>query len=42
MKNVAFTMQFFGQGWKEKLSNVNEQHSSPPDMSIVTRVRGPG
>ena len=42
MKNVTFKMEFIGKGWKEKLSNLNEQHNSPPDTTIVTRVSGPG
>jgi short subunit dehydrogenase-like uncharacterized protein len=41
MKNVTFKMQFIGKGWSNKLADVNEQHDSKPDSSIITRITGP-
>jgi hypothetical protein len=35
MKKSTFRMTFFGEGWKNKLSNSNEQHIEAPDSSIM-------
>lgn len=41
MKNVRFKMEFIGKGWNNKLENIDQQHDSKPDVSIVTRITGP-
>ncbi|KAK0411882.1 hypothetical protein QR680_005898 [Steinernema hermaphroditum] len=40
LNQTSFTYWFFGQGWNEKLP-VDEEHSSPPDVRVVTRCVGP-
>ncbi|KAJ8973251.1 hypothetical protein NQ317_019526 [Molorchus minor] len=35
-----FQITFYGEGWKEKLENKDDQYSIPCDKSIVGRVKG--
>ncbi|XP_037080356.1 saccharopine dehydrogenase-like oxidoreductase [Pollicipes pollicipes] len=40
MAETSFSMTFVAQGWKEKRPQ-DEQHTSPPDQTMVARVSGP-
>ncbi|KAJ8932942.1 hypothetical protein NQ314_014321 [Rhamnusium bicolor] len=40
IQNTWFQITFYGEGWKEKLSNKDDQYSSPCDKCIVGRVKG--
>lgn len=40
MDKSWFQVTFYGEGWKEKLANKNDQYSKPCDKKIVARVKG--
>lgn len=35
-----FQITFYGEGWKEKLADKDDEYSTPPNKAIVTRVKG--
>lgn len=39
-KNTVFTITLCGQGWKEKLAEGSDEYKSPPDSTIVAKVKG--
>nr|CAD7432905.1 unnamed protein product [Timema monikensis] len=38
MKNTHFSITLFGEGWKEKLTDPTDQHTQPPNKTIVVKV----
>lgn len=40
IENSWFQITFYGEGWKEKLANKNDQYPQDCDKKIVARVRG--
>ncbi|KAG0721476.1 Saccharopine dehydrogenase-like oxidoreductase [Chionoecetes opilio] len=41
LKNLKFTVTQVGHGWSEKLAEGSDQYTSPPDSSIIVKVKGP-
>ncbi|CAG9860129.1 unnamed protein product [Phyllotreta striolata] len=40
INNTIFQITFYGEGWREKLPDKNDQYSNPPNKSIIARVKG--
>ncbi|KAJ3664646.1 hypothetical protein Zmor_000198 [Zophobas morio] len=40
IKNMHFSVTLFGEGWKGKLADGNDQYSTPPDKLISVKVKG--
>ena len=40
IKNMHFSVTLFGEGWKGKLVDGNDQYSTPPDKLISVKVKG--
>jgi hypothetical protein len=41
IETSSFSITLIGKGWKDKLTDVDAQHDTPPDSKIVVRVSGP-
>lgn len=41
IETSSFSITLIGKGWKDKLTDVDSQHDTPPDSKIVVRVSGP-
>ena len=40
IEKARFSVTLFGEGWKEKLADVNDQYSTPPDKLISAKIKG--
>ncbi|XP_030748370.1 saccharopine dehydrogenase-like oxidoreductase [Sitophilus oryzae] len=40
IQNTWFSIDFYGEGWKEKLANKDDQYVTPVDRQIVGQVKG--
>jgi hypothetical protein len=38
MKNSYFSITLFGEGWKERLAEPTDEHTSLPDKHVVVKV----
>ncbi|XP_053374163.1 saccharopine dehydrogenase-like oxidoreductase [Mercenaria mercenaria] len=41
IESSGFSITLIGKGWKDKLTDVDSQHDTPPDSKITVRVSGP-
>lgn len=41
IEKAWFAIDFYGEGWKEKLANKDDQYTTPIDTKIRARVKGP-
>uniref|UniRef100_A0A0N7ZAS2 Saccharopine dehydrogenase NADP binding domain-containing protein n=1 Tax=Scylla olivacea TaxID=85551 RepID=A0A0N7ZAS2_SCYOL len=41
LRNLKFTVTQIGHGWSEKLAEGSDEYASPPDSSIIVKVKGP-
>lgn len=40
VQNSWFSIDFYGEGWKEKLANKDDQYTTPVDKTITAKVKG--
>nr|CAD7616923.1 unnamed protein product [Timema genevievae] len=38
MKNTHFSITLFGEGWKDKLAEPTDQHTQPPNKTVIVKV----
>lgn len=38
LKKMTFTVTQIGHGWSEKLAEGSDEHTNPPDSSIIVKV----